>query len=252
MAQRKNWTQDETLAAFALYLILSPGQHDKRNSDVVALANAIGRSPAAVAFKLGNIRANDPMRRSKGLTHGSKKDAEVWEEYSQRGDALVSEAMGSLENLLNTSGESGDAVASVTRGLPEGSNRLVVTTTRVNQRYFRNSLLESYDHRCCFTGLGMDQLLVASHIKPWSESDTFEKVSPCNGLLLNALHDRAFDQGLMTIDFDLRIVVSPRVPKGGAYGELLWRYDRREIRTPKFARPSRRFIEYHNDCIFQS
>ena len=247
MATRNVWTWDETLAAFALYLLIPTGQHDKNNKDVVALANSLGRTPDAVVLKLGNIKANDPMRRGKGLTHGSKKDAEIWEDFSQRGNELVSEAVQCLETTLHDAKSESSALDAVTVDLPEGKNRMVIATTRVNQRYFRNSLLENYDHHCCFTGLGMDQLLNASHIKPWNASDTFEKVSPANGLLLNALHDRAFDKGLMTISLDYRIIVSPKVPKNGAYGDLLWRYDGLEMHIPKRAKPEQRFIESHHD-----
>lgn len=251
MAKRRNWSRDETLAAFALYLTIPSGQHDKGNEDVVALARALGRTPGAVVLKLGNIKANDPMRDGVGLTHGSRLDAEVWAEFQSRGDDLVSEALEGLEKALGHAGMSAPALADVTGDLPEGTDRMVLATARVNQRYFRNSLLENYGHRCCFSGLGMDQLLVASHIKPWAVSDPHERVSPRNGLLLNALHDRAFDQGLMTIDYALRIHVSGRVPRRGAYGDLLWRYDGLAMRRPERAQPSREFIEYHNDCVFR-
>ena len=88
-------------------------------------------------------------------------------------------------------------------------------TVRVNQNYFRNALLENYDHRCCITNLGIEPLLVSSHIKPWSDADpATERLSPKNGLLLNTLHDRAFDQGLMTIGQNLHIVISSQLAKG--------------------------------------
>lgn len=250
MVARRNWTWEATLAAFALYLTIPSGQHDKRNRDVVALADALGRSPGAVVLKLGNIKANDPMRDGVGLTHGSRLDVDIWEEYARRGDDLVREALRCLEATLGRGAADGSVLSEVSGDLPEGADRMVVATARVNQRYFRNSLLENYGHRCCFTGLGMDQLLVASHIKPWADSDSRERVSPRNGLLLNALHDRAFDQGLMTVDFGLCIHVSVKVPRGGAYGELLWRYDGQAMRRPDRSLPSRDFIEYHNDCVF--
>ena len=56
-------------------------------------------------------------------------------------------------------------------------------TVRVNQNYFRNALLENYDHRCCITNLGIEPLLVSSHIKPWSDADpATERLSPKNGV----------------------------------------------------------------------
>ena len=59
MPARQNWTRDETLKAFALYFILPSGKHDKKNPDIVALANELGRTPSSVVLKLGNIKAND-------------------------------------------------------------------------------------------------------------------------------------------------------------------------------------------------
>lgn len=46
----------------------------------------MGRTPSSVALKLGNIKAWDPMRSGKGLAHGSKLDAHVWEEYDAKGN----------------------------------------------------------------------------------------------------------------------------------------------------------------------
>lgn len=83
---------------------------------------------------------------------------------------------------------------------------------RVNQEFFRNTLLANYNSRCCLTGLSNKALLVASHIKLWKVSDPkTERLAPDNGLLLNALHDKAFDRGLITITKDLMIVVSGAV-----------------------------------------
>ena len=75
--------------------------------------------------------------------------------------------------------------------------------------------------------------------------------SDLDGTLLNALHDRAFDQGLMTIDERMRIRVSSTVPRDGSYNDWLWSFDKREMRLPTRMRPRRDFIEYHNDVIFK-
>lgn len=77
---RRNWTIEETRAAFALYLLLEPSQIDKRNSDIIALATALDRTPSAVALKLWNIAANDANRVESGrvgMSHGSKLDKEI-------------------------------------------------------------------------------------------------------------------------------------------------------------------------------
>lgn len=251
MPKRRDWTRGETLAAFALYFCLPSNQQVKTNKDVIALSEALGRSPGSVSMKLANLKANDPMRKGVGLKNGSHLDAEIWHEYDARGNDLMNEAVTQLDARMGGINDKGESVSYLFMSEPEGRDRIVEATVRVNQSYFRNSLMENYGHHCCFTGMGMDKLLVASHIKPWAASNAREKVSPDNGLLLNALHDRAFDQGLMTIDENMRIRVSPKVPKDGPRSEWLWGFDKQEMRLPTRMRPRKDFIEYHNDVIFQ-
>ena len=253
MAAGQRWTWEETLEVFALYFLLPSGQHDKKNKDVIALATALGRTPSSIVLKLANIKASDPMRKGVGMAHGSKLDTQVWEAYAERGDELSGEALDLLIASTSTLPTNGVAIEYLSSGLPEGKDRTIVATARANQTYFRNALLDNYQHRCCLTGLTVESLLIASHIKPWSKADpATERLSPENGLLLDALHDRAFDKGLMTIDFDLRVVVSRKVPRDEPGEELLWQYNGRRIQVPGRFKPRREFIEYHNDVIFQS
>jgi len=58
----------------------------------------------------------------------------------------------------------------------------------------------------------MPELIVASHIVPWSK-DKGNRLSPQNGLALNTLHDKAFDRHLITITEDLKIKISPKFYK---------------------------------------
>jgi putative restriction endonuclease len=101
--------------------------------------------------------------------------------------------------------------------------------------------------------LNIPGLLRASHIKPWAKSDTNEKVNPQNGLLLNALHDSAFDKGFITINFDYEIVVSSEIKKtkNTAISDYILKYCGEKITLPSRFVPSREFIEYHNDVVFR-
>lgn len=74
-----------------------------------------------------------------------------------------------------------------------------------------------------------------------------------NLLCLNALHDKAFDRGLITIDYDYNIVVSDKLTKADMDSETkAWirHYDRHRIILPDRFLPGKDFIEYHNDMIF--
>lgn len=87
------------------------------------------------------------------------------------------------------------------------AERLVVQ--RVGQDVFRAGLLEYWEGRCAITGLGVPELLRASHIKPWAncESDA-ERLDVFNGILLAPHLDAAFDRGFITVGDDGAVIVS--------------------------------------------
>lgn len=88
-----------------------------------------------------------------------------------------------------------------------GMNIDVVIKARINQGAFRCGLIMRYGS-CCICGISNDQLLNASHIKPWACSSAEEKTDFNNGLLLCPNHDRLFDRHLITFDANGDIIVS--------------------------------------------
>ena len=80
--------------------------------------------------------------------------------------------------------------------IKEGKVREGVVKVRVNQSFFRNTVLASYENKCCITGISIPDFLVASHIIPWSK-DEKNRLNPENGLCLNSIHDKAFDKGFI-------------------------------------------------------
>ena len=98
----------------------------------------------------------------------------------------------------------------------------------------------------------MPALLVASHIIPWSH-DKLNRVNPKNGLLLSALHDKAFDAGLITIDDDLTVRVSRRHVgrRDNFFTTVIELYDGQPIYLPEKFGPDQEFLAYHRERIFQ-
>lgn len=92
------------------------------------------------------------------------------------------------------------------RELPETERRSIVLS-RIGQGSFRSDL-EKYWKVCAVTGCAKPELLVASHIKPWKDSDNFERLDVYNGLLLAPHLDRAFDRGYVSFDDEGRIILS--------------------------------------------
>jgi predicted restriction endonuclease len=66
-----------------------------------------------------------------------------------------------------------------------------------------------------------------------------------NGLCLNALHDRAFDNGLISIDESYKVIISKKVKH-----KLILQYDRKPIKMPDRFLPDQKFLSYHRENIF--
>jgi putative restriction endonuclease len=125
---------------------------------------------------------------------------------------------------------------------------------RRTQSFFRKVVLAAYDWRCCVTGNPVPELLIASHILPWSRFPQ-ERVNPCNGLCLAAHFDRAFDQGLATFGEDLKLVLSSEL-RGHLPSEAIEReflpMEGNELRLPERFAPDGTFLDYHRRKIFRS
>ena len=131
--------------------------------------------------------------------------------------------------------------------IAEGKTTLAVVQVRVNQARFRRAILASYNATCCMSGLRVPTLLVASHIVPWS-MDKQNRLNPSNGLCLSALHDRAYDQGLMTVlpDFTIRVSRDLHHPDVDPFAKTtLAQCQGQVIRMPERFRPAPAFLEVH-------
>lgn len=81
---------------------------------------------------------------------------------------------------------------------------------RTKQSLFRNKVLNLYSNECILSGVNDDRVLIASHIKPWSESSDNERINPYNGLLLSASIDKLFDNFLISIDENQKLYISSK------------------------------------------
>ena len=85
-----------------------------------------------------------------------------------------------------------------------------VVKARKNQNKFREALFKK-ESKCKICGLAHKELLIASHIKPWSKSTPDEKLNPFNGFLLCSNHDSLFDKHLISFQDNGEIIISKRL-----------------------------------------
>ena len=243
------WTREELILTINLYSKIRFGQMHQGNPAIIELANIVGRSPGSVAYKLVNFASLDPRLKQKGMVNASKLDREVWQEYMVRWDDVFIEGEKLLAEKKHTTVEKLYHVNLEDYQEVEGREKERLVKVRVNQSIFREVVLTNFDNKCCITGIAILDLIVASHIAPWSE-DKKNRLSAKNGLSLNALHDRAFDKYLITVTEDLKIKVSPRFYK---HSEILnirqnfLEYDGKSLTEPKKFFPDIDALKSHND-----
>lgn len=131
--------------------------------------------------------------------------------------------------------------------------REAVVKVRYGQGSFRDALISIAGEKCWMTGLEGKQLLIASHIKPWShcnsDTDMDSRGHPDNGLLLSALWDSAFDVGLITFDENWNVIISSELSESAKDALNINQYSTlpTQFRNERRAR----FLEYHRAEVFE-
>lgn len=253
MAQQNIWSKEQTIIALNLYCKIPFNKVSSTHPDIIRIAQIIGRSPNSVKMKIGNFGSFDPELKRRGivgLSNTSKMDEIVWNEFINNWDKLV------YESELLIAKYSKLPVERITNidltNIPVGKEREAVIKQRVNQSFFRATILSSYNLKCCITGLSVSEFLVASHIIPWAK-DEKNRLNPYNGLCLNSIHDKAFDRGFITITPDYKIKVSNYLKdykKEDAIADFFLSLENKSILLPDKFHPSKEFLNYHNDEIF--
>jgi hypothetical protein len=82
---------------------------------------------------------------------------------------------------------------------------------RLGQGQFRTALLERWGEACAVTKCALSEILRASHMQGWRDSNDEERLDPENGLLLVAHLDALFDRHLISFKDDGDMLVSPRI-----------------------------------------
>lgn len=254
--ERKNlWTREELIVVLNLYWRIPYNKiSGSTNSEINKFSKLIGRSSGAIAYKLMNFTSLDPERQkkgNKGKDGAGSLDIQIWNEFFERWEELDQE---SSRIISDFSGKTIEIAYNFEKETANyfGIEKERMIKTRVNQSEFRNRILASYNNKCCISGLGINQLLVASHIVPWSVNPE-QRLNPRNGLCLNNLYDKAFDVGLITIDKNYKIKISNHILKNkdqSAINDYFLPIKDKEIILPDRFKPSSEFIEYHNDVKF--
>lgn len=133
---------------------------------------------------------------------------------------------------------------------------------RMGQHRFARQVLENFGHTCVFCGFAPRHLhgrglMLASHIKPWRDSDNRERLDPANGLAACPVHDKAFDSGLLMVNGGLRIHRSASLVQSIGSDERSSDYfgegslAHSLILVEGALPPNGRYLDYHREHVFE-
>jgi putative restriction endonuclease len=199
-------------------------------------------------MKVGNFGRLDPELKKQGIVglgNGSKLDETVWNEINGNWEKLAFESEKLIAEFQNKTIDEIEMIN--TEDIPKGEDRETIIKARVNQFFFRSTILSSYNSKCCITGLSIPIFLEAGHIIPWSE-DNDNRTNPQNGLCLNKLHHKAFDEGLLTITPDYKILISRYFndySNDESVNDFFKKYQNKSIILPDRFLPSKDFLDWH-------
>jgi putative restriction endonuclease len=254
--ERRLWTREELILALNLYLKLPFGKLHHGNPEIIHLAKVLDRTPNSIAMRLSNFASVDPYHQGrgiKGLTGGIRQVEPIWNEFIKNKEELIFESEKLLAILEKQTIES--KYAAVLDGTEElkGETKIREVKTRVNQNVFRQIVLANYDRKCAITGIDIPDLLVASHIIPWSKNEV-ERLNPENGICLSALYDRAYDKGLIGITEKYQILLSSELKtkeKKEFYPSTFGNLSGITLQLPLKYLPKKEFLQYHLDTVFR-
>ena len=108
------------------------------------------------------------------------------------------------------------------------------------------------EKRVAYFGEKTMPVLQAAHIRPFSEQGPNK---PQNGLLLRADVHILFDKGYITVTPDLHVEVSKKIKEEYENGRDYYKYHGAQLANlpqTEMVRPSREFLEWHNDRVFKA
>jgi putative restriction endonuclease len=136
----------------------------------------------------------------------------------------------------------------------EQERRKILTNRTVRDSAFRTAVVEAYDRRCAFSGLqfingGGRAEVEAAHIKSVSAKGPD---SVCNGLALSGTIHWMFDRGLLSLDENLRVLISRHLNDVDSIERLL--LPNKEALTPVDTAlfPRADFLAWHRDNVFKN
>lgn len=131
------------------------------------------------------------------------------------------------------------------RGIPQ--NRSLSESL---QNFYKDTLMQEYQHQCPICNIHIPHMLIASHIKPFRDcAHLIESSDHNNGILLCKNHDFLFDQGYISFKDNGNILISQELTEEDYKAMHL----SPNYVLPRYLMTKRRrlFLQYHRQNYFR-
>lgn len=166
----------------------------------------------------------------KCIKYFDESPVRIYFDYEKRNlQVLERENIEKIENLENIS----------------VTEKETIIKSRVGHSKLKEILLNNLK-KCQLCNIKKEELLIASHIKPWSKSNSQERLDLNNVLLLCPIHDSLFDKGFISFNDNGEIIISNALSEEDI---LSLNIDK----TLKIAlnEKQKEYMEYHRENIFK-
>lgn len=168
---------------------------------------------------------------------------DIYQERNQVGNNMYSSALKHYGDYLKVIDPIQKVLFNKNSTLTTEAERLI--KVRLSQTKFRKDLFD-IQGCCAISGVKNSQFLIASHIKPWSQSTEKEKNDPFNGFLLTPNYDRLFDRGFITFLSTGKVCVSNKLTND----------ERKYFKIPDWLiieldKKHANYLDYHQNEVFK-
>jgi len=129
--------------------------------------------------------------------------------------------------------------------IPE-TERLALRRARIGQGLFKDRVSE-IESKCRITGVDNPVHLVASHCKPWRDSNNEERLNGENGLLLTPSIDHLFDRGFIGFEDNGILIVSPVAHRPSL--QMMGIDTEQVVNVGGFTSGQKNFLEFHRSAV---
>ena len=126
------------------------------------------------------------------------------------------------------------------------TERLAIIRARNGQGLFKERV-STIESRCRITGVENPVHLIASHCKPWRDSNNDERLNGENGLLLTPSIDHLFDHGFIGFEDNGKLIISPVAHRPSL--QRMGIDTKKVVNVGGFTHEQKHFLDFHRNAV---